>query len=43
MLGKLDFRLPFYFKYVDDILTAVSKIVIDSIVDQFNAHYPRLQ
>jgi len=42
MLGKLDFRLPFYFRYVDDILTAVPKTAIDSIVDKFNAHHPRL-
>jgi len=28
---------------VDDILTAVPKIAIDSIVDKFNAHHPRLQ
>jgi len=37
---KLDFRLPFYFRYVDNILTAVPKIAIDSIVDKFNAHHP---
>jgi len=42
VLGKLDFRLPFYFRYVNDILTAVSKTAIDSIVDQFNVHHPRL-
>jgi len=42
-LRKIDFRLPFYFKYVDDILTAVPKTAIDSIVDKFNAHHPRLQ
>jgi len=42
-LGKLDFRLLFYFRYVDDILTAVPKTAIDSIVDKFNAHHPRLQ
>jgi len=28
---------------VDDILTAIPKIAIDSIVDQFNAHHLRLQ
>jgi len=43
VLRKLDFRLPFYFKYVDDILTAVLKTAIDSIVDKFNVHHPRLQ
>jgi len=41
--GKLDFRLSFYFIHVDDILTAVPEIAIDSIVDNFNAHHPRLQ
>jgi len=34
VLRKLDFRLPFYFRYVDDILTAVPKTTIDSIVDK---------
>jgi len=34
VLGKLDFRLPFYFKYVVDILTAVPKTAINSIVDK---------
>jgi len=43
VVGKLDFRLPFYFRYVDDILTAVPKTAIDSIVDNYNAHHPRLQ
>jgi len=43
VLGKLDFRLSFYFRYVDDILTTVSKTAIDSIVEKFNAHHPRLQ
>jgi len=43
VLGKLDFRLSFYFRYVDDILTAVPKTAIDNIVDKFNAHHPRLQ
>jgi len=42
VLGKLNFKLPFYFIY-DDILTAIPKIAIDSIVDKFNAHHPRLQ
>jgi len=42
VLAKLDFRLLFYFRYVDDILTAVPKTAIDSIVDKFNAH-SRLQ
>jgi len=43
VLGKLDFRLPFYFRYIDDILTPVPKTAIDSIVEKFNAHHPRLQ
>jgi len=43
MLRKLDFKLPFYFRYVDDILTAVPKTAINSIVEKFNAHRPRLQ
>jgi len=41
MLGKLDFKLPFYFIYVHDTLTA--EIATDSIVDKFNAHHSRLQ
>jgi len=43
VLGKLDFRLPFYFKYMGDILTAVPKTAIDTIIDKFNAYHPRLQ
>jgi len=43
VLGKLDFRLPFYFRYVDDILTVVPKTAIDSILEKFNAHHSRLQ
>jgi len=43
VLGKLDFRLTFYFKYVDNILTTVPKTAIDSIVDKFNTHHPCLQ
>jgi len=45
VLRKLDFKLSFYFRYVDDILTAFPKTAIDSIVDKllFNAHHPRLQ
>jgi len=40
VLGKLDFRLPFYFRYIDDILTAVPKTAIDSIVEKCNASSP---
>jgi len=43
VLGKLDFRLSFYFRYVDDILTAAPKTAFDSIVDKFNAYHPSLQ
>jgi len=41
VLRKLGFR--FYFRYVDDILTAVPKTAVDNIVDKFNAYHPYLQ
>ncbi|XP_046748860.1 uncharacterized protein LOC124412787 [Diprion similis] len=42
-LSKLDFVLPFYLRYVDDIVTAVSSNKVGSILDVFNSFHPRLQ
>ncbi|XP_046492442.2 uncharacterized protein [Neodiprion pinetum] len=42
-INNLDFDLPFYFRYVDDILTAVPKEKIDHTLNTFNRYHPRLQ
>ena len=39
----VELGLTFYFRYVDDICTAVEPSKIDSIVKQFNSFHPRLQ
>ncbi|XP_046472568.1 uncharacterized protein [Neodiprion pinetum] len=40
---KLPFSVPFYFRYVDDILTAVPKDYIPQLLKIFNTFHPRLQ
>ena len=42
-LMSLNLDVTFYFRYVDDICTAVEPSKIDSIVKQFNSFHPRLQ
>ena len=39
----LGFQLPFYFRYVDDIVMAVSSDMIDLIMTTFNSFHLRLQ
>jgi len=37
------YNLPFYFRYVDDIVTAVPSNRIQDILNMFNLFHPRLQ
>ena len=41
-LMSLDLKVVFYFRYVDDICTAVSSKT-DLLLEQFNLFHPRLQ
>ena len=36
-------RLPFYYRFVDDILLAAPASSVKSILDIFTSQYPRLQ
>ena len=42
-LMSLDLEVVFYFRYVDDICTAVVPSKIDLVLEKFNSFYPRLQ
>ena len=42
-IARLGFQLPFYFRYVDDIVMAVPSDMIDFILTTFNSFHPRLQ
>ncbi|XP_046753069.1 uncharacterized protein LOC124416189 [Diprion similis] len=42
-IPKLNYTLPFYKRYVDDILTSVHLDNIKDIVDKFNQFHPNLQ
>jgi len=42
MIETLPFRLPFFFRYVDDIVTAVPVSMQDTILANFNSVHPRL-
>jgi hypothetical protein len=39
----LDFRPPFFFRYVDDIITAVTKSQVQSVLTRFNSFHERIQ
>ena len=39
----VNFDILFYYRYVDDICTAVSPSQIDCLLEQFNSFHPRLQ
>jgi hypothetical protein len=43
ILGTLDFKPPFFFRYVDDIITAVPKSQAQSILKHFNSFHERIQ
>ena len=42
-LSKLTFKLPFYFRYVDVIITAASPDKIDTILNAFNNYNNKLK
>lgn len=42
-LSKLKFRVPFFYRYVDDIITCVPTDKVNEIVDVFNDFHPRLK
>ncbi|XP_046491078.1 uncharacterized protein [Neodiprion pinetum] len=42
-LNKLDFKPSFYFRYVDDIVTAVPSDKVAEMLSVFNSFHPRLQ
>jgi hypothetical protein len=43
VLERLDFRPPFFFRYVDDIITAVPKSKVNSVLENFNSFHERIQ
>ena len=42
-IAKLPFQLPFFKRYVDDIITCVPHDQIDTLLTTFNSFHPRLQ
>ncbi|XP_015114937.1 uncharacterized protein LOC107039691 [Diachasma alloeum] len=42
-LGELSFSIPFYKRYVDDIITAVPEDKVQEVVDIFNRQHERLK
>ncbi|XP_011705916.1 PREDICTED: uncharacterized protein LOC105461126 [Wasmannia auropunctata] len=42
-LGAINLELPFYYRYVDDIILAAPSTCISKILDVFNSLHPRLQ
>ena len=42
-IASLPFKLPFFFRYVDDIITAVPANEIDIIVNTFNSYNHKIQ
>lgn len=43
IIPKLPFNIPFYKRYVDDIITAIPKNQIQQTLKIFNTYHPRLQ
>lgn len=42
-INQLSFNLPFFCRYVDDIITAIPNTKCDEIITVFNRFHPRLQ
>ncbi|XP_024891068.1 uncharacterized protein LOC112466939, partial [Temnothorax curvispinosus] len=42
-IGMLKFRIPFFFRYVDNIAMAIPRDMADSVLQTFNSFHPRLQ
>lgn len=43
VFDKLDFELPFYFRYVDDTILCVPLVKLQTVIDTFNSFHPRIQ
>jgi hypothetical protein len=43
ILGRLDFIPPFFFRYVDDIITAVPETKVNQVLDEFNGFHERIK
>ncbi|XP_018366339.1 PREDICTED: uncharacterized protein LOC108763331 [Trachymyrmex cornetzi] len=43
VLGEIHFRVPFYYRYVDDVVLCIPNEEVDTILEKFNAFHPRLQ
>ena len=43
VLKTLNFELPFFFRYVDDCITAIPPNQYNSILKEFNSYHPKLQ
>lgn len=42
-IDKLPFKLPFYKRYVDDVITAIPKNLENCILSNFNSYHPKIQ
>ena len=42
-LKKLDFHIPFFYRYVDDCITCVPKNKTNKILTKFNSYHKLLQ
>ena len=42
-LERFSHEVPFYYKYVDDIVTAVPNHLINEFLSSFNSLHPRIQ
>lgn len=42
-LGKLDFNISVFYRYVDDILVIIPKDKINHVLTTFNSYHPRLK
>ncbi|KAK9891941.1 hypothetical protein WA026_017424 [Henosepilachna vigintioctopunctata] len=43
VISKLDFSLPFFYRYVDDCITAIPKNKTEYVLDQFNKYHVKLK
>ena len=42
-IGALRTDIPFYFRYVDDIVLAAPSSMLNTVLETFNSFHPRLQ
>jgi hypothetical protein len=43
MLNNLNYPIPFFYRYVDDCITAIPKDKIDDILKHFNSYHKKIQ